>query len=118
MTNPTLQTKIEEIIGRGMSSVEFVQDYVQFRFDGPCLTAITPPVFSTALGVLSRDHAGWRDGLCSAIGIQIASVRVSDKELRIDFANSCAIAISLRSEDHAGPEAINYVAEDGAIVVV
>jgi hypothetical protein len=44
-------------------------------------------------------------------------MRVTDEELRIEFANSSGIAISLRNEDYSGPEAINYVAGDGSMVV-
>lgn len=61
MKRPSMQTKIDEIIGRQLSSVEFVQDYVQFRFDGPCLTAITPPVFTKASDVPLPGSAGYRD---------------------------------------------------------
>jgi hypothetical protein len=34
---------LELLEGTQLSSVEFVQDYVQLRFDGPTLTAVTPP---------------------------------------------------------------------------
>jgi hypothetical protein len=62
-------------------------------------------------------NQGYRDGLCSEIGIEVASVRVTDDELSIEFVNSSAISVSLRDEDYCGPEAINYVAADGMIVV-
>jgi len=45
-------------------------------------------------------------------------VRVTDEELRIEFANSASIAVSLRDEDYTGPEAINYEALDGRMMVV
>jgi hypothetical protein len=113
-----LQPKISEITGRSLSAVVFVQDHVQFQFDGPCLTALTLPVFTTATTVLLPGSAAWRDGLCSAIGVEVASVRVTDEELRIEFANSASIAVSLRDEDYTGPEAINYEALDGRMLVV
>jgi hypothetical protein len=85
------QPKITEITGRSLSAVVFVQDYVQFQFDGPCLTARNPPVFRADAGVLLPGNAGYRDGLCSTIGFEVASVRVTHEELHIEFANSSSI---------------------------
>jgi len=113
----TLQMKMAEIVGRCLSSVEFVHDYIQFRFDGPCLTAITSPVLSTENGRVTDGDPGYRDGLCSEIGIKVASVWVAHDELRIEFASSSAISVSLRDKDYLGPEAINYLASDGMITV-
>jgi hypothetical protein len=118
MNKPASHPKTNELVGRKLTSVTFIWDYIQFQFDGPCLTAITPPIFRTATGVLSPGSAGWRDGLCSAIGVEVASSRIADEELRIEFANSSTISISLRDEDYTGPEAINYVAEDGSMMAV
>ena len=104
-------------MGRYLSSVTFVQDYIQFCFDGPCLTAITLPVLRKATGVIMPQDQGWRDGLCSEIGVQVAAVRATEDELNIEFVSSSAIAVSLRDKDYVGPEAINYFANDGTIVV-
>ncbi len=118
MEKSFFQTKINELVGRELGSVVFVRDYVQFSFDGPCLTALILPVFMTAAGAVFPGTAGWRDGLCSAIGIPVASVRFTDGEdLCIEFANSRCIVIPLREQDYIGPEAINYHADDGTLVV-
>jgi hypothetical protein len=113
-----VQPKIAEIAGRSLSAVAFVQDYLQFQFDGPCLTALTPPVFRMGAGVVLPGNVGYRDALCSAIGVEVASVRVTDEEVQIEFVNSSSICVSLRAEDYVGPEAINYVALDGSMTVV
>jgi hypothetical protein len=117
MQQMTLQAKIREIVGSSLSSVEFVQDYVQFRFDGPCVTAFTPPGLKSAIGVLRPGTQGYLEGVCSRIGVRVAAVRVTDEELIIEFVDSSAITVSLRKEHYIGPEAINYVAGDGTIWV-
>ena len=109
---------MNEIIGRPMSSVEFVQDYIQFRFDGPCLTTLTLPSLKRPGEVVGAADQGYRDDLCSQIGIQVEMVEVSDTELIVRFMNSVAIIVSLRDEHYTGPEAINYVGENGVWIVV
>jgi hypothetical protein len=118
VNKPASHPKTNELVGRKPTSVTFVWDYIQFQFDGPCLTAITLPVFRTATSVLLPGSAGWRDGLCSAIGVEVASSRIADDELRIEFVNSSGITVSLADEDYTGPEAINYEALDGSTMVV
>jgi hypothetical protein len=118
MGKPFFQTKIDELVGRELASVVFVRDYLQFCFDGPCLTALISPVFVTATSAVLPGSTGWRDGLCSAIGIPVTSVRFTEREeLCIEFANASRIVIPLREQDYIGPEAINYFAEDGTLVV-
>jgi hypothetical protein len=34
----TFDDALKQLIGEQLSSIEFVQDYLQLRFDGPCLT--------------------------------------------------------------------------------
>ena len=41
--NQIPEPPLSVLIGHQLSSVEFVQDYLQLRFDGPCLTAVTHP---------------------------------------------------------------------------
>jgi hypothetical protein len=108
---------MNEIVGRSMSSVEFVQDYIQFRFDGPCLTTLTLPSLKRPGEIVQPADQGYRDSLCSQIGIQVEGVDLSNEELIVRFVNSVAIVVSLRVEHYTGPEAINYVGENGAWVV-
>jgi hypothetical protein len=65
----TLADALSELVGQPLSSVEFVQDYVQLHFDGPTLTAYTPPTVSFESAVtLAWEDAGYRDSLCKQIG--------------------------------------------------
>jgi hypothetical protein len=47
----------------------------------------------------------------------MAAVLITDDEVSIEFADSSAIGVSLRDEDYVGPEAFNYTARDGTVVV-
>jgi hypothetical protein len=49
------------LLGRQLSAVEFVQDYLQLRFDGPCLTAITHPRVSVGNRWWEWGISGYRD---------------------------------------------------------
>jgi hypothetical protein len=97
------------IEGEQLSSVEFVQDYVQLRFDGPYLTAIT--LHNVELGNihLKWGMPGYRDALCDRIGTTVQSVSVITSEtLLIKFADGAIVSISLRPEDYRAEEAVMF----------
>ena len=100
---------LRSIVGEQLSSVEFVQDYVQLHFDGRTLTAYTRPTVATG-----EDHSAWgqpgfRDALCERIARTVCSVAVSTgQEIRIAFDDGSSVAISLRPEDYSGPEAAMF----------
>ena len=113
-----LTDSMAEVLGRLLSSVEFVQDYVQLRFDGPYLTAITLPVVTRGSQTLRSEDAGFRDALCAQIGQEVAKVDVTAKRLQLSFVNGSTVTISLLDDDYQGPEALNYITQDGRWVVV
>lgn len=94
------------IVGSELSSVEFVRDYVQFRFDGPYLTAITTPVIQDGESLYKWGTFGYCDILCKCIGVTLRNAFVlPDKEIYLEFDNDIRITISLKPEDYFGPEA-------------
>jgi hypothetical protein len=96
---------LNRIVGEQLSSVEFIQDYVQLHFDGACLTAITLPAV-TVDGVTRRHNdSGYRDALCVCIAKKVIAVKVDEAEIRIDFGSGRSISISLQDKDYRGPEA-------------
>jgi hypothetical protein len=112
----TLSDAIQSLIGASLSSVEFVQDYVQLRFDGPCLTAYTHPRIRTHAELLSWNGPGYRDALCSQIGQPVESASVNSEELLINFKD-LSVSVSLLSEDYEGPEALQFSIEEREIWV-
>ena len=113
-----LQEAMGELIGRDLASIEFVRDYIQFRFDGPCLTTLTLPSLRLARTTITSDDQCYTDHLRSEIGSRVSSFTVGSDELVINFASGSALVVSLRDEDYRGPEAINYTSDNGPLFVV
>ena len=101
------------LVGRTLSSVEFVQDYLQLRFDGPYLTAYTLPTITAGPVKLNWAQPGYRDGLCTQIGHQITQAGIEGEDLLISFDNDAVVGISFREDDYQGPEALEFVSDDG-----
>jgi hypothetical protein len=114
----TLQDGMSELVGRCLSSIEFVQDYIQFRFDGPCLTTITLPSLRLGNATINPGNDGYADHLLSEIGKRISKVFVTTDELVVTFTNDAALVVSLRERDYRGAEALNYKSGAGQLYVV
>jgi hypothetical protein len=100
------------LVGRELAAVTFVRDYVQLAFDGPSLTAITPPTVRIGHRQLKPGDHGYRDALCDRIGAAVRDVSVSEGDaLQIAFSDDSQFRISLRPEDYSGPEAV--IVRDG-----
>jgi len=108
---------LNEIVGSRLSSVEFVMDYIEFRFDGPCLTTLTLPSIRSGTGDLRAVDPGYRDGLCRQIGTEVADVLLTEEDLTVAFSDSVAFVVSLRDDDYTGPEAVNFCGADGRWIV-
>ena len=94
------------VVGRQLSSVEFIQDYLQFRFDGACLTAITHPRVKVGEAWFEWGTPGYRDQLCDRIKKVVTRAAVSEgREICIKFDDGACISISLRPDDYRAAEA-------------
>jgi hypothetical protein len=117
---------ITAIEGETLSSVTFVQDYMQLDFNGPALTLfIWPEVFVLAgsqigEGSYAFGEPGYRDALCLQIGEAVERTSLEEGvALEIQFENETIFRTTLRDEDYDGPEAGQYtsgVAGDPLIV--
>jgi hypothetical protein len=97
----------DELVGRQLSSVEFVQDYLQLRFDGPSITVTNPLTVNDNETEITSWNAGFRDLLCSQITKIVQDVNFEpEKALAIRFIDNSQIAVSVRPEDYSSPEAI------------
>jgi len=67
---------LQTIVGRELSSVEFVRDYCQLRFDGPTLTAVTQPVVENKEREYRWGQSGFRDEVCERIGRKVAPLTI------------------------------------------
>jgi len=97
------------IIGSELSSIEFVRDYIQFRFDGPCLTAITDPYILIDGERYNRGDTGYNDMLLHFIGQAIINVLlIENNVLSLYFSQQKSINISLDPKDIVTVEAVTY----------
>ena len=100
---------ISAIVGEELTAVEFVQDYLQLRFDGPLLTLYAWPhvllsEFSVAFG-----EPEYRNALCAQIGEKVEEAALDEGDsLTIKLENETVLALSLREEDLDGPEAGSF----------
>jgi len=101
-----MSSLLQRLIGRQLSSVEFVQDYVQLRFDGPCLTAYVMPSVVTRGSSRSFGDSGYRDALCENIGKRVCGVREREAvAVCLDFPGDCSIEICIDGKETGGTEA-------------
>jgi len=104
---------LRRLIGRDVSSVEFVRDYVQLRFDGPTLTAVTTPSVSAGGRVYRWKDGGYRDMLCGRIGKHVTAAEiVANEYLRLCFEDGVDLSISLRPDDYDVAEAATFTFDD------
>jgi len=105
---------ITAIEGQELTAVEFVEDHLRLRFDGPMLTLyawphLLLPDFSVGYG-----EPEYRNGLCAQIGEMVAKASLEELEaLTVEFESGTVIALSLREEELSGPQAGSY-SEDGS----
>jgi len=100
------QAGLRQLIGRELSSVEFVRDYVQLRFDGPCLSAYTMPTVQTSDRVITPSAPGYVGALVDRIGRIVGAVESHEEDrLELRFSDGVTIAISLRPGDYRAAEA-------------
>ena len=92
--------------GVQLSSVEFVQDYVQLHFDGLTLTAITHPRINVLNQLLEWGMQEYRNALCDRIGKLVRhATTIPEQEIKIEFEDGSSISISLNPKDYRAAEA-------------
>jgi|ERR1700683_804039 hypothetical protein len=115
MTRQGSTNFIHSIENEQLSSVEFVQDYLQLHFDGPTITLFVWPVIKVQEHNWQFGASGYRDALCGRISrkVVIASL-VDDQSLEIAFDDGARFTVSIGSKDHGGPEAGYFCDGPGA----
>lgn len=107
-------TKLDDLVGRVLSAVVFVQDYLQLQFDGSVLTLLVWPVVSAGATERAFDSPGYRDLICARIGATVTDAQaINDYALSITLSDHSSITTSLAPESYLGPEAAIYTTQDG-----
>lgn len=103
---------LDRLIGKELSEVSFVMDYVEFHFNGPVLRALTPPTVRSAGLVARFPEVGSRDRLCDLISKTVVTVSaVDDVAIDLSFTDGATLTIPLDAESRVGPEAANFQSE-------
>ena len=107
---------ITAVLGQELVAVEFVQDFLQLRFEGPLFTFYAWPHvllsdFSVAFG-----EPEYRNALCAQINDKVVQASLEEGDaLTIEFENGTVFGLSLREEDLDVPESGSY-SETGSVV--
>jgi len=100
---------LNELEGSQLSSVEFVMDYVQLRFDGPTLTVYNQPAVRTEHETIKWGDVRFRNALCGLIAHIVSSTDVRRREAaEIVFDNGSVFIVPLGWNDFRGPEALTF----------
>ena len=84
------------ILGEQLSSVEFVQDYLQLHFDGSTLTCYSWPKILVDFNSYEIFDNGYRDAICKIIGCKIDKIYLNEKKsLSILFDKEYQIILNL-----------------------
>lgn len=109
-----------DLVGEQLNTVAFVMDYVEFKFNGPVLRALTSPSVLSGEMRFRFPEPGSRDALCSLIGSEVLAVTITEGE-RIEVAvdTGQTLTIPLDDESRVGIEAAHYVpaASDGTLLI-
>jgi hypothetical protein len=100
---------LSAIEGQELSSVEFVQDFLQLRFDGPLLAFFAWPDVFREEGSYAYGEPEYRNVLCALIGEPVTTATLEEGiAIEIEFESGVILRASLREEDLDGPEAGEY----------
>jgi hypothetical protein len=104
----TLADALTKLVGRELSSVTFVRDYIQLAFDGPGMNAYIAPTVTSGFESLGLGQPGYRDSLCGQIGCKVERTEVDSQRVTIVFEGGVVVSISLMDDDDRGPEALEF----------
>lgn len=100
---------ITAIDGAELSSVEFVQNFLILKFEGPTLTLYTWPEVFREEGSYAFGEPEYRNWLCALIGDTVKACTLEEGlALEIEFESGNTLRASLREEDLEAPEAGEY----------
>jgi hypothetical protein len=97
---------LSSIVGQELTAVEFVQDYLQLRFEGPLLTLFVWPDVFREEGSYAYGEPEFRNVLCAQLTGNVTAATLEENEaLEIEFENGVIVRASLREEDLDVPQA-------------
>ena len=113
-----IMSVLQQLQGRQLGAVTFVQDYLQLHFDGPCINVYSRMTVESGGRHVSTSQDGFRDILCGRIAQIVGSVEITELAMSIGFLDGSRLLISLRDDDRQGPEAVYMHGFDGPSIVI
>jgi hypothetical protein len=102
---PSVDIALNDLVGRVMTSVIFVMDYLQITFDDAWLTVISSPTLITGGKEVGWKSPDFADVLRRQIGKALRRVDVSNRQARLTFETGCALSIPLEED----PPRVEYL---------
>ena len=97
---------VSSLEGQELTAVEFVEDYLRLRFDGPLVTFYEWPSVLLPDFSVSHGEPEYRNALCAQIGEEVETAELEEgSSLTIKLVNEVVFGLSLREEDLSGPDA-------------
>ena len=110
---------LDALAGQELSTVAFVQDYLQLEFNGPTLTMFVWPDVFRDEGSYAFGEPGYRDFLCNEIGQAVSEATLEPGEaIEVQFEDGVILRASLRVQDLEVTEAGHFLAGNGDPLVV
>src|ERR1700734_1494812 len=100
---------VSAVIGEELKTVEFIEEFLQLRFDAPLFTLYIWPHVLLADFSVAYGEPEYRNALCAQIGEKVVQASIEEGDaVTIEFENGTVFALSLREEDVDGPESGSY----------
>lgn len=113
-TYPTLQEVLGKVVGTPLSSVVFVEDYIQLEWRDSFLSAYTMPSIAASGETFREDNPEYRSMMYRLEGRALEKVEVIHNEaVNLNFTGGTLLSISLRDDDYVAPEALIYQERNG-----
>lgn len=111
--------QLQDLVGKPLSSICFVQDYVELHFDGSILRCLVGPILKLdRLDVIFPEN-GSRDALCSLIGQAIQRLSLDDDvNLEVEFSSGHTLIVPLDPKHRNVPESMHFVPRIGGPIQV
>jgi hypothetical protein len=102
-----------------LSSVVFVEDYLQLVFDDYVLTMFVWPEISRSSKMFKYESEGYRDALSSLVNRRIVEAReYPGEKLSLLFSSGDIVSMSLREDDRNEVEAGSFCGTKNGLYIV
>lgn len=114
--HPNLSTALLALVGKAISSVIFVEGYVQIELQGSRMSVLTSMHLYRDDARLASDEASFSMTLLACVGTEVLSVEEKGDDLIITLSDGAALEIHL-ADPSAGTEAFIYQDGEGRVWV-